>query len=86
MKRRHLINGHDEALFDGNGAIISHPSDQRSKVEMSPRIVCEETRRLIASTGPSSCGHDMSRIPPIASDLNRYNSRSTADIILIILI
>ena len=74
MKRRHLINGHDEALFDQNGVIISYPSDQRSKVKMSSRFVCEETRRLIASTGSSSCGHDMSRIPPIASDLNRYNS------------
>ena len=74
MKRRHLINGRDEVLFDRNGAIISHPSDQRSKVEMSPRIVCEEVRRLITSTGSSSCGHDMSRIPPIASDINHYNS------------
>ena len=84
MKRRHLINGRDEALFDRNGVIILHPSNQRSKFEMSPCIVCEETCRLIASTGSSSCGHDMSRIPLIASDLNRYNSRSTADIISLI--
>ena len=86
MKRRHLINDRDEALFDQNGAIISHLSDQRSKVKMSPHIVCEETCRLITSTGSSSCGHHISRIPPIASDLNRYNSRSTAEIISLILI
>ena len=28
MKRYHLINGRDEALFDQNGAIILHPSNQ----------------------------------------------------------
>ena len=38
MKRRHLINGRDEALFDQNGAIISHPSDQRSKIRMHPCV------------------------------------------------
>ena len=51
MKRCHLINGSDETLIDQNGPIISHPSDQLSKVEMSPRIVCEETCRLISCVG-----------------------------------
>ena len=36
------------------------------------------------SVESSSCGHDMSRIPPIVSDLNHYNSRSTAEIISLI--
>ena len=37
MKGRITINGHDEALFDQNGAIISHSSDQKSKIRMCPR-------------------------------------------------
>ena len=48
MKRHIAINGRDEASFDLNGAIKLHPSDQRSRVEVSPRVVCEEARRLIS--------------------------------------
>ena len=51
MKRRITINGHDEASFDRNGAIKSHPCDQQSKAEVSPRVVCEKTRRLISCVG-----------------------------------
>ena len=58
MKRRIAINGRDEASIDRNGAIVSHLFDQRSKVEMSPRIVCEETRRFLSFVGSSSCDHD----------------------------
>ena len=36
---RLAINGRDEASFDQNGAIISHLSDQRSKIRMLPRDV-----------------------------------------------
>ena len=39
MKRRIAINGRDKASFDQNGAIKLHPSDQQSKVEVSPRVV-----------------------------------------------
>ena len=38
MKRRLLINSRDEALIDQNGAIISHPFDQLSKIRMHPRL------------------------------------------------
>ena len=38
MKRRLLINGRDEALIDRNGAIISHPFDQLSRIRMRPRL------------------------------------------------
>ena len=36
MKRRLAIDGCDHASFDRNGAIILHPSDQRSKIRMRP--------------------------------------------------
>ena len=36
MKRHLAIDGRDHASFDRNGAIISHPSDQRSKIKMRP--------------------------------------------------
>ena len=55
MKSFHLMNGRDEALVNQNGAIISHLSDQRSKVEMSSCIVYEETRRFLSFVGSSSC-------------------------------
>ena len=58
MKRRIAINSRDEALFDQNGVIILHPSDQRSKVKMCPRIVCEETSRFLSFVGSSSCDLD----------------------------
>ena len=37
MNGRLAITGRDEASFDRNGAIISHPSDQLSKIRMLPR-------------------------------------------------
>ena len=37
MNGRITINGRDEPSFDQNGAIILHPSDQRSKIKMLPR-------------------------------------------------
>ena len=37
MKRRLAIDGHDHESFDQNSVIISHPSDQRSKIKMCPR-------------------------------------------------
>ena len=40
MKRRIAINDRDEASFDRNGVIKSHPSDQRSRNEVSPLITC----------------------------------------------
>ena len=40
--------------------------------------------RLIASVESSSCGQDVSKIPSIANDLGRYNSRLTAEIISLI--
>ena len=58
MKRHIVINGRDEALFDQNGAIILHSSDQRSKVEMSPRIVCEEMCCFLTFVGSSLCDLD----------------------------
>ena len=51
MKRHIAINGRDEASFDRNGEIKSHPFDQRSRSEVSPRVVCEETRRMISCVG-----------------------------------
>ena len=48
MTRRIAINGHDEASFDRHGAIKSNPSDQRSRAEVSPRVMCEEARRLFS--------------------------------------
>ena len=53
-----MIDGRDEASIDQNGAIILHPFDQQSKVEMSPRNVCEETRRFLLFVGSSSCDRD----------------------------
>ena len=37
IKRHLAIDDHDHAVFDRNGAIISHQSDQRSKIRMRPR-------------------------------------------------
>ena len=51
MKRRIIINGRDKASFDRNGAIKSHLSNQRSRAEVSPRVVCEEARHLISCVG-----------------------------------
>ena len=39
MKRRIAINGRDEASVDRIIAIKSDPSDQRSRVEVSPRVL-----------------------------------------------
>ena len=74
MKSHHLINGRDEALVDRNGAILSHPSDQRSKVDLSPRIVYEETRRFLSFFGSSSCDPDKIGDPWDALNVDRYNS------------
>ena len=46
MKRRLLINGCDEVLFDQNGAIKSYPFNQRWSVRICPHRVNEEVRRL----------------------------------------
>ena len=51
MKRRIAINGRDEASFDRNDAMKSHSTDQKSKAKVSPRVVCEETRRLMSCVG-----------------------------------
>ena len=51
MKRCIAINGRDEASFDQNSAIKSHPSDQRLRAEVSPRVVCEEACHLISCVG-----------------------------------
>ena len=51
MTRCIAINGRDEASFDRNGAIKSHPFYQRLRAEVSPRVVCEEVRRLISCVG-----------------------------------
>ena len=50
MKRCLAINGRDHASVDQNGAIKSHPFDQRWKAEMSPRCALEGMRRF---DGPS---------------------------------
>ena len=51
MKGRLEIDSHDQALFDRNDAIILHPFDQQLKVEMSPRMVCGETRCFLSFLG-----------------------------------
>ena len=51
MKRRLVIDNRNHASVDRNGVIKSHPFDQQSKAEVSPRVVCEETRRLISCIG-----------------------------------
>ena len=51
IKRHIAINCCDEASFDQNGAIKLHLSDQRLRAEVSPRVVCEEARRLISCVG-----------------------------------
>ena len=51
MKRHLAIDSRDHASVDKNGAIKSHPFDQRSRAEVSPRFFCEETRRLISCVG-----------------------------------
>ena len=38
MKGRIAINSNNEALFDRDGAIKSHPSDHRWRAEMSPHL------------------------------------------------
>ena len=58
MKGRLAIDGRDHASFDRNGAIKSHPFDQRWNVRICPHHVKEEARRLILCVGFSSCGHD----------------------------
>ena len=42
-----MINGRDHASFDRKGAIMSLPSDQRSKITMRPRLPVKEARRLV---------------------------------------
>ena len=39
MERSIAINGRDEASFDRNSVIKSHPSDHRSRTEVSPRVL-----------------------------------------------
>ena len=75
MKRRHLINGCDEALFDRNGVIISHPSDQQSKIRMRPRLQVKGRVVSWSSVGSSANDRDVSKNPSIASDLSCYNSQ-----------
>ena len=58
MKRRLAINGHDEALFDQNGAIKSHPFNQRWSVRIYLHRVNEEVRRFLLFVGSSSCNPD----------------------------
>ena len=48
MKRHLVIDDRDHASVDQNGAIKSHPFNQRSRAEVSPCFVCEEMRRLIS--------------------------------------
>ena len=46
MKRRLAIDGHDHVSVDQNGAIKSHPFDQRCSVRICPHRMKEELCRM----------------------------------------
>ena len=73
MRQFIVIDGPDEAFFDRNVAIKSHPFDCNWKGEMHPRRACEEVRRFIAFVGSSSDGYGESKCRQVSRQNRHLN-------------